>query len=345
MNQDVIEKELVDLERLHDWMDQEGLPSGTIEDVSILTGGTQNILLKFSRGGLDCVLRRGPKHLRTNSNNIMKREARVLAALKGTDVPHPEFIAKCEDEDVLGAVFFLMQPVKGFNPTIRFPRLHKDNPDWRRRMGFSHCEGILALGALDYLEVGLEGFGKPEKYLERQVERWRSQLEGYGQFDAWPGPSEIPHVEVISQWLEDHCPDSFEPGIIHGDCHIANVMFELEGPELAALVDWELATIGDPLLDIGWLMATWPDRKSGYGLTQGWKEIAPIDEIVQHYVERTTRDTSALSWYAVLACFKLGIILEGTHARASVGKAPKPVGDQLHAMTLGLFDHAMQWVD
>ena len=103
MSQKVIEKELVDLERLDQWMDQEGLPRGTIADVSRLTGGTQNILLKFSRGGLDCVLRRGPKHLRTHSNDIMKREARVLAALKGTDVPHPEFIAKCEDEEVLGA--------------------------------------------------------------------------------------------------------------------------------------------------------------------------------------------------------------------------------------------------
>jgi len=346
MTQKVIDKKLVDLERLAEWMDQQEMPKGEIENVRLLVGGTQNILLRFSRGGKDCVLRRGPRHLRPQSNGIMVREATILAALKGTDVPHPEFYAVCEDEDVIGVVFFIMEHVDGFNPSMGLPKSHSQNPEYCRRMGFSVTDGLLALGALDYLELGLEGFGKPENYLERQVSRWGSQLEGYSKFEDWTGISALPNVEIITSWLDKNCPKSFEPGIIHGDCHLANVRFHSDSPELAALVDWELATIGDPLLDLGWQMATWPNLEgtSGFGNSHYWKGMPSIDELVAHYVERTDRDASNISWYAVLACFKLGVILEGTHARASAGKAPKPVGDMLHATTIGLFNNAMQWV-
>ncbi len=346
-SQQVVDREHVDLARLSDWMDAQGLPRGEIEGAGLLAGGTQNILLGFSRGGCAFVLRRPPPHLRKNSNETMRREARVLAAIAETDVPHPRLIAACPEEDVIGASFYLMELIDGFNPTAGLRELHAGSPEVRRQMGFALVDGISALSAVDYLEVGLDGFGKPKGYLERQVARWQAQLDSYAEFEGYPGP-EIPGVERVAAWLEANRPAEFQPGILHGDYHLSNVMYAPKGPELAAIVDWELSTIGDPLLDLGWLLATWPaDSGPSPGPigVQPWQGFPKADELVARYRERTTRDTAGIAWYGVLACYKLGIILEGTHARAFAGKAPKPTGDMLHATTVALFERALGWLE
>lgn len=337
----------VDLDVLAGWMDAQRLGEGPIEDAALLAGGTQNILLRFSRAGRTYVLRRPPPHLRDNSNETMRREARVLAALAGTDVPHPGLIAACPDETVLGAAFYLMEPIEGFNPTTGLEPLHADSEAVRHRMGLALVEGIAALGALDYRELGLEGLGKPDNYLERQVARWKAQLDSYAQFPGWPGPAHIPGVDMVATWLERHRPATFRPGIIHGDYHLANVMYRHDSAELAAIVDWELTTIGDPLLDLGWLLATWQetDEPRDFGVSiQPWRGFPRPQELVEHYRSRTERDLSAIDWYGVLACYKLGLILEGTHARACAGKAPKETGDRLHAHTVSLFERALRWI-
>lgn len=337
----------VDLATLAGWMDRAGLGTGRIENPTLLAGGTQNILLRFHRAGRDYVLRRPPVHLRANSNETMRREAQVLAALKGSDVPHPGLIAACGDETVLGATFYLMEPIDGFNPTSGLPPLHAGSETIRHRMGLAMVEGIAKLGAIDYRAVGLDGLGKPDNYLERQVVRWKAQLASYGEFPGWTGPAEIPGVDAVAAWLEAHRPTTFKPGIIHGDFHLANVMFRHDGPELAAIVDWELTTIGDPLLDLGWLLATWPEATDpaveDVSVTP-WRGFPSAAELVEHYRPRTERDLTAINWYGVLACYKLGIILEGTHARACAGKAPRETGDLLHAKTIGLFQRALRWI-
>jgi aminoglycoside phosphotransferase (APT) family kinase protein len=334
----------VDLEVLDLWMDEQDLPAGRIEIVEVLTGGTQNILLRFERGGRAFVLRRPPIHKRANSDETMRREARVLGALKDTPVPHPGLIAACPDEAVIGAAFYLMEPIEGFSAVRGLPELHAGDREIRRGMGFAMVEGIASLAAVDPFAVGLEGFGRPEGYLERQVSRWQHQLETYAEIPGYPGP-EIPGVDRIAVWLEAHRPADFAPGILHGDYHIANVMFSYEGPELAAIVDWELATVGAPLLDLGALVASWPDAegRTPLGATVGQLEGLPSsDELVAHYGERSTRSLDAIDWYVVLACFRLGIILEGTHARACAGRADRQVGDLLHAATVGLFERALR---
>jgi aminoglycoside phosphotransferase (APT) family kinase protein len=341
------EIEGVDLDRLAEWMDDAGLPKGPLERIERLAGGTQNILLRFERGGARYVLRRPPLHKRENSDETMRREARVLAALRDSAVPHPRMIAACAETDVLGASFYLMQPIEGFNATTGLPELHASDPALRHRMGLSMVDAIAALGSVDYEAVGLVGFGKPEGYLERQVARWRRQLDGYAQLEGYPGP-DIPGLDRVAAWLEEGRPATFRPGILHGDYHLANVLFEPDGPELAAIVDWELSTIGDPLLDLGWLLATWPEPMGGGAGSVGvapWEGFPAAEELVARYAERSTRSVDAVAWYEVLACYKLGIILEGTHARAFAGRAPKATGDALHATTIGLFQRAVRRIE
>lgn len=333
----------VDLEALRAWMDDQGLGSGPLEDVEQLAGGTQNVLVRFTRSGRGHVLRRPPLHKRANSDETMRREARVLAALAGSDVPHPGLIAACPDTDVLGAAFYLMEPIAGFNPASGLPEPHRSDAAMRRAMGFSMVDAVAALALVDHEAVGLGDFGKPDGWLERQVPRWCRQLDSYAELDGYPGP-DIPGVEEVSAWLEHNRPATWHPGIIHGDFHFANVLVRPDAPDLAAIVDWELCTIGDPLLDLGHLLSTWPpaDHDAGAGAVgAGISDLPTKAELVARYAERTGRDTGDVDWYHVLAAYRLGIILEGTHARAFAGKAPKEIGDLLHATTVGLFERAL----
>lgn len=334
----------VDLRRLSDWMDGQALGTGPITDATMLAGGTQNILLRFRRAGRDFVLRRPPLKPRPGNDEVMMREARVLGALRGSGVPHPGLIAACGDTGVLGAAFYLMEPVEGFNAVAGMPGLHTGDPAIRHGMGLALVEGAAALARVDYRAVGLEDFGRPENYLGRQVARWKSQLAGYASFDGWPGPGSIPGVEEVAAWLEANRPPTFTPGIMHGDYQIANVMFRHDGPGLAAIVDWELATIGDPLVDLGWLIATW--QGSG-GPELPVLRVTPSDgfpsaeDMIEHYAKMSDRDLSHVEWYVILACYRLGIILEGTFARACAGKAPAKTGDFLHKTTIALFERAL----
>jgi aminoglycoside phosphotransferase (APT) family kinase protein len=270
----------------------------------------------------------------------MRREARVLGALRGSAVPHPHLVAACADTQVLGACFTLMQAVRGFNPTAGLPPLHASDPRIRRRMGMALVDAIAELGEIDPVAVGLADFGRPDGYLERQVARWRRQLDAYSVLPGYPGP-QIPGLDRVAAWLERNRPERLRPGILHGDFHLANVLFDPDGPELAAVVDWELATIGDPLLDLGQLLVTWPGEKGSLGpLLEPWEGFPRAAELVERYRERSTRSVDAIAWYEVLACYRLGIILEGTHARAFAGKADRATGDALHATTLALFERA-----
>jgi aminoglycoside phosphotransferase (APT) family kinase protein len=338
----------LDLSGVAAWMSREGLGDGPIGDVSVIVGGTQNVMLRFSRAGRDYVLRRGPRHLRPVSNSVILRETRVLRALAGTDVPHPALIAVCEDISILGdAVFYLMEPVEGFNAGSEMPELHASTVAVRHEMGLSMAAAVARLGAVDHVAVGLADFGKPTGFLERQVPRWLSELESYAKFENYPGP-DIGDVGGVTAWLRQHQPADFSPGIMHGDYHAANVMFSRSGPELVAIVDWEMCTIGDPLLDLGWMLATWyrpgdePVLPNEFMVAGG---LATPDELLQRYAQNTTRDLSDIDWYTVLSCFKLGIILEGTHARAAAGLAPKEIGDVLHTATVRLFERAMATMD
>ena len=335
--------DVVDLDKLAAWMDGQRLESGPLRDPELITGGTQNILMRFSRGTRNFVFRRPPAHKRANSDETMRREARVLAALEGSDVPHPALIAACADEIYLGAAFYLMEPIDGFNASLGLPEPHASDLAMQRRMGLAMPEAIAALGRVDYVARGLADLGKVEGWADRQVGRWRKQLDSYSDLPGYPGP-EIPGVDDVGRWLDTNRPRDVRAGLIHGDFHFANVLFRRDCGELAAVVDWELVTLGDPLLDLGHLLCTWP-RKGATGVVAMQAPGLPApDEVIAQYAKRTTRDLCDVKWYWVLACYRLGLILEGTHARAFAGLAPKETGDRLHASSVGLFEQALELI-
>lgn len=339
----------LDVARLAEWMDSRGLGRGPIRELTPLAGGTQNVVVRFRRGTDEFVLRRPPWHPRAESNRTILREAQVLRALSGSAVPHPQMLAVCEDAAVLGTTFYLMPHVAGFNATSGLPQMQRDSPQMRHQMGLALVEAAVELAALDHRKAGLDTFGRPEGFLERQTERWRQQLESYGRYANWPGPADIPGIEGVARWLEQSLPKgSYRSGILHGDYHIGNVLYRLDSPRLAAIVDWELATIGDPLLDLAWLVATWPDDTGFLPnpalRVQPWEGFPSATELIAHYAQCSGRDLQSVAWYVVLACFKLGIILEGTYARACAGEAAMDTGKTLHVATQRLFERAMSWI-
>jgi aminoglycoside phosphotransferase (APT) family kinase protein len=332
----------VDLYAVLDWMNEAGLGAGPVESASPISGGTQNIMVRFGRGGREYILRRGPEHLRPGSNKVITRECRVLSALADTNVPHARLIAACDDTSVLGdGVFYLMEPVDGFNAGLELPMAAAGSPERRRKLSFALVDALTTLGEVDYRAVGLEDFGRPDGFLERQVDRWLAELDGHLELPGYPLIA-LPHVAEVAEWLRARVPHHWTPGLIHGDFHACNAMFRRTEPAVAAIVDWEMATIGDPLLDLGWLVATWnlpgaPDEFAGKLTRAG---VPPASHLIERYSARSTRNLDHLSWYVVLACFKLGIILEGTHARAESGLAPRDIGDRLHATATALFTRA-----
>jgi len=337
---------MIDSEAVERWMTSRGLGTGPLQDLRPIPGGSQNVMVRFVRDGREYVLRRGPRHLRPKSNASILRETQILAALADTDVPHPRLIDACDDETVLGgAVFLVMEPVEGFNASVELPPLHAGDPLVQHEMAYAIVDALAALGAVDHEAVGLGAFGRPEGFLERQVPRWLRELESFASPRFTP---DLPGTEAIAAWLDAHRPATFRPGVMHGDYHAANVMFALDGPQVAAIVDWEMATIGDPLLDLGWLLASWKlhDVEGVFaGPFMRGDGLPDAAALVERYARRSDRDCTPIRWYTILACFKLGILLEGTHARAHVDKAPIDVGLQLHTTTLRLFERAQDLME
>ena len=349
-----ISSALVDFGILSEWMDGQGLPGGAFESVRMLAGGTQNVLIRFERGGRRYVLRRGPPHLRAASNDVIRRESRVLAALAGTDVRHPGFIAGCQDETVMGgAVFFLMEPIDGFNQAAGLPPLHAGKRE-RFATPWSWKQPMPSPSSVEWTTRPSASRTSAARTASSNA-RWAA---GIGSWKPTASSRAIP-ARTSPAWRRSppgsmtHRPASFEPGIMHGDYHLGNVMYAHDSARLAAIVDWEMCTIGDPLLDLGWLLISAAGLLGGGAVANSAAPptlyslggLPTRDEIVQRYAAGSNRDLSAATWYEVLACFKLGIILEGTHARACAGLAPREIGDRLHATTLSLFAGARRLIE
>lgn len=281
--------------------------------------GIANALYELRRGDDVFVLRRPPTVLNDKSAGDMVREWRILQALEGTSVPHPTPRLLCENSDVIGAPFLVMDKVDGFTPGYDLAEPFHSDLSLRRGLAEAYVDGLVELAAVDWKERGLDGLGKPEGFLERQVSRWLAQLDRYRTRD-------LPELDFVTGWLERNRPTMSPAAILHGDYSPFNVMVAPDPPaRLAAIIDWDTGTIGDPLLDIGHLLARWtnPGEEPVLTMQAGGVEHYPTRaELAARYAERSGRDLSALPYYECLALFKLAVILEGRVSRAKANGVP-----------------------
>lgn len=306
----------------------------------VLAGGSSNIVIRVDRGGVPMIVRRPPLALRPDSLKVIAREARVLEALRGTPVPCPAFQAYCPDPGIIGAPFYVMSLVEGFvgYPFDRLPPPYDRPGEPRRDMAFALVDALAELARTDYRALGLADFGKPEGFLERQVARWLSQLESYRETESYE-QRDLPGLAYVVEWLRDNTPPMSPPGVLHGDYSFANAIFAPgEPPRVAAMIDWELATIGDPLLDLGLLLYPFNGRDertppAGYFDPTGF----PFrEELAERWAERSGRKVENMNYYIVLIQFKMAAILERQHARVLNGKQSKELGGFAEAMVPGL---------
>lgn len=312
---------LVDDQKLARWMDAEGLPgAGEKLESRFVTGGASNEIFEIRRGAARMALRRPPRVVPKGRNETMLREARVLAALRDSDVPHARLLGVCEDPTVLGACFYVMDWVEGWTPMGPLPEPFRSDASAKRGLGDELVDAIAKLSRVDWRAGGLEGFGKPEGFLERQVDRWLTHLAG---FQIRP----LPGLDEAAAWLRSHTPRGFRPGIIHGDYQFANVMFRHGAPaRMAAVVDWEMSTVGDPLLDLGWVLMGWPDpdEDRSQALYFDYAGMQSRAELMERYAKRSGLALDGIDYYVVLARFKMACVLEAGYARYVSGGADNP---------------------
>lgn len=329
-----------DLTRLARWMDSEGLPgTGEIPRMSRLGGGSQNELYVVTRPGHRSIMRIPPPGADAKRHDGLRRELTLLTALKGTDVPHGELVAGCPDPDVLAGPFYLMKEIDGWSPdgATGWPAPYGTDQELRRPLAYGLVEGCALLSRVDWEARGLANFGRPDNFHDRQVDRWLAFLAGY-QFRDLPG------LDEASQWLRRSRPRHWQPGIMHGDYQLANVMFSNETPtRLAAVIDWEMTTIGDPLLDLGWALLAFGHEADDMTAAR-YLDLAGMpsrDDLLQHYETISGRSTEDIDYYVVLARWKLGIVLEMSYARYVSGHG-SPVLESFGELVLELIRKAAE---
>jgi aminoglycoside phosphotransferase (APT) family kinase protein len=310
---------LVVREPLEAFLDAHGIGAGRLTAERIGEGHS-NFTFLVERGDARVVLRRPPRPPLPPSAHDVLREARLLRALEGTPVRVPRVLAE-SDESVLGVPFYVMEEMQGSVITTDVPRA-LDSEAGRRRIAEDLVDALVDVHAVDWRACGLEGYGKPTGYLERQLRRFN----GLWEFNK---TRELPIVEEVGGWLATNLPDSPESTIVHGDYRLGNVMLADDEPaRLVAIFDWELSTIGDPLADVGYLTVTWaepddPADISFASLSAATRRTGFLtrDELTARYEERSGRSVSALNWYQALALWKAAVFMEGNYKRFTMGNS------------------------
>jgi aminoglycoside phosphotransferase (APT) family kinase protein len=311
---------------LEAWLDAAGLGTGPLRAERIGEGHS-NITFRVEREGLRCVLRRPPRPPLPPSAHDVLREARLLRALAPTEVRVPEVLATCADDAVLGVPFYVMRELDGVVVTDALPAA-LDVPAERSRVADELVDALVELHDADWRACGLEGFGRPAGYLERQVRRFA------GLWDV-NKTRELPLVPELARRLAARLPEQREATIVHGDYRLGNVMLAAGAPaRLVAIFDWELATIGDPLADLGYLLATWSEA-SGPDTVLGLSPVTRLPGfpdrvgLVERYAARSGRDPGDLGWYRALALWKSAVFCEAIYGRYLRGETSAPFAASL----------------
>jgi aminoglycoside phosphotransferase (APT) family kinase protein len=346
--------EMAPIGPLTQWLDENvpELGKGPLRR-ELLHGGTSNVVFTLNRGKQDMVLRRPPAVPPPGAEKGVLREARVLTALRDTEVPTPYYFGSCADPEVIGSPFYVMEKVDGWAPNLRGERIYNEPPfdrmPYEYGIAYAIVGGLALLANVDYKAVGLEDFGKPDNFMERQVDRWASQLKSYPEKYKGYQARSFEGYDETEEWLRKNVRKTEHLGIIHGDVGTPNMMFRHGPPaRLAAMIDWELSTIGDPLIDVGGFIGgmrdeRFPDLKSETGLTN--PDHAPTKQtLMRYYASGTGRKVEDLDFYTVLVGFKYGCILEYKVAQAAAGQLPKETGEFFSRLVVDGFKRTADFI-
>ncbi|NBM17396.1 phosphotransferase family protein [Streptomyces sp. GC420] len=306
----------LDLEQLRGHLDRErpGLVRGPLTG-RLIEGGRSNLTYAVEDGSSRWVVRRPPLGHVLATAHDMRREHRVISALHPTAVPVPDPVLLCEDDSVIGAPFYVMEFVEG-TPYRTADQLAALGPERTRAAVLSLVDTLVELHAVDPAAVGLADFGRPEGFLDRQLRRWAKQLDASRN-------RELAGIDELHATLGHSLPASPAATVVHGDYRLDNVLIGGPDDEIRAILDWEMSTLGDPLTDLGLLVMYSTDLRlpgSPVSTTAEAPGHPSPREIVERYAAGSGRDTSAISWYAAFAWFKLAVILEGIHYRYTLGQ-------------------------
>ncbi|MFF4623533.1 phosphotransferase family protein [Nonomuraea jabiensis] len=335
----------IDRTALIAWMGRNVPDAGEPLSVSLISGGRSNLTYLIEARDRRLVLRRPPLGHVLPTAHDMRREWRVISALSATPVPVPSPVAFCGDESVIGAPFYLMGYVEGAAVRTR-EELGSPSPSQARRLSERLAEVLAAIHAVDYREVGLGDFGRPEGYLARQLERWGQQWERSKTGD-------LPEYDRLVERLRERLPAASDSTLVHGDYRLDNTLVRFGEPiEIMAVVDWEMSTLGDPLADLGLTLTYWHDQgdeeraripvAGDVTLAPGFMNAA---EFAAHYAKVSGRDISDLGFYVAFGNFKLAVIVEGIHARFRQGKTVGEGFDRIGSAVPALISRAHRMLD
>lgn len=326
----------LDLDQLRGHLDRErpGLVGGPLT-ARLIEGGRSNLTYAVTDGRARWVVRRPPLGHVLATAHDMKREHRVISALRGTDVPVPAPLLLCEDDAVIGSPFYVMEFVDG-TPYRTAEELAPLGAERTRAAVLGLVDTLVDLHSVDPEAVGLGDFGRPDGFLDRQLRRWGKQL------DASRG-RDLAGIDELHAALGRHLPVSPAATVVHGDYRLDNVLIG-EDDQIKAILDWEMSTLGDPLTDLGLLVMystklQLPD--SPISTTAGADGHPDAAELIERYAARSGRDVSAVAWYTAFAWFKLAVILEGIHYRYTLGQTVGAGFDRIGELVPVFIEHGL----
>lgn len=326
----------LDLSRLRGHLDsaRPGLVTGPLS-AELIEGGRSNLTYRVSDGRSSWVVRRPPLGHVLATAHDMAREYRVISALGPTPVPVPRTELLCEDPDVIGAPFYVMELVAG-TPYRSAKQLAALGPERTRQVVLGLADSLVALHAVDPAAVGLADFGRPDGFLERQLRRWGKQLDA-------SRSRELPGIDELHATLSDRLPTSPAPTVLHGDFRLDNVLVTPDD-RISAVLDWEMSTLGDPLTDLG-LLVMYSGQRQVAGAPLSTTRDAPGHpepaELIERYAAASGRDVSQIAWYTAFAYFKLAVICEGIHYRYTLGQTVGAGFDRVGAVVPVLTDNGL----
>jgi len=342
---------LVDLDALAEFLEAELGPAEEFE-VRRHEQGHSNETLFVDWGERELVLRRPPPGSTAETAHDVLREYAFVDALQDTAVPVPPTVTATDDHSIVGSDFYLMERVEGTVLRDREPESFAD-PDVRERVGTQLVDTLAEIHQVDPAAVGLDEFGHPTDYTERQVERWGKQLGWAFQVTAEERP--VPELERLGEWLAEHCPANHPEGLVHGDYKLDNVLFGPDRPvELLAVFDWEMATRGDPRSDLGWMLSYWRDRTDPDPVVEelvtdfmAHPDYPTRRELVERWEDRTGLDypDEHDQFYRALAVYKLAALGEMFYRRYLEGNADNPMYPKMEERVPALAERGIRIVE